>query len=869
MYAWRKMFWLIGLATAACGSSVQFERALGTGRYPAMPPHVPIEIRPEVDDLPQPALVLGELRLHVTKTSTPQGKAEEALLDAAGAYGCDALAAIREERVDVAKKGKDDELEYQWVAKCVRTAKADAVAMASPGRARKVTAPPEPTPAEKEQKRLAAEAEKARKDAEKAAAIAAKKEKEAKAAAEAAEKERQRLEKAAAVKDDTERKRKEAEEELRKREAEQAERERKRKEADQAEKDRKDAEEKAKREAEATEKERKRKEAEADKAKKEADAKAKKDAEAAEKDRKKKEAEAEKAKKEAEDKARKEAEAAEKERKKKDAAAEKDRKAAEEKTKKDAEAADKKAKEEAAKKSADDKKTADERAKQQAEEKAKREADEKAKQQADEKAKRAAEDKAKAEAEQKAKDEAARKEADEKAKAEAEEKARKEAEGAGKKNGKEAKGGKPVDWKTRYEQAQAEDTEAAWLDLLNGMPEGEDSDRAFERLQKVARNRASVWLTTEPPKVSTDEVESAAIGDPAQLKRELADAGATTARFMLPKEYMQPWTLHNPTKQAVVIDVRTAGSRLVRQLDGGGSASGVLKGPCSPLGPPLRSKVGLVLEYRFGCDVAKITPRIGLVRPAKRDLAIDRKAADGEASLEAIAKLWTANPATRLADVQLQAVEEAMQRRGDDANQVSGRVHILDRAGPAAPLPVRVELSNRSGRDLTVVFEVGTGRDERLSVARKSTESIRFELPPGKTPDLKIKAAVPRLRSTDWLVGLWGFQGISIVVLPAPGGGLAAWAVEPAAGEDASPKLHAFAVKISAADVTFEAEPPGLIALALFADKTPAACEKRCALAVRIKLNDQDRFIAGAGRVLLASVEIPGRTGTFEFNADN
>lgn len=828
------------MAVAGCGSTVQFERALGSGRYPAMPGNAAIAMATDIASLPQPTVVLGELRLAATKGSTPQGRAEELLLDVAGRYGCDAIAEVRQERVDAygTKTGNPDaDMEYQWAAKCVRTAKAEAIALAASPRPRAAAARPAVNTAEIEQKKLVAEAEKARKDAERLAALAAEKEKQAKVAAEAAEKERIRIEKAEKARLEAERKRREAEEEQRRREAEQAERERKRKEAEAEDRAKKEAEERARKEAEAADKELRKKEAEIDKARKDAEEKARKYAELTEAERKRKEAAAGKARKDAEDRARKDAEAAaEKERKHREAEAQKQAKA--------------------------DAKKAGDQAKRDAEVKAKQEADDKARKEVEDAARKEAEDRARREAEDKA-----RKEAEDKARQVAEDRARREADAAARKTGKGTKDGKVVDWKVRFDAAGAEDTETSWLELLGAMPDGEDSDRAFERLQHAARARAGAWLSLDAAKVAGDEIEAAPVGDPGQLKRELAEAGATTSRFLVPREYAQGWTLRNPTRHPVVVDLRTATGRIVKLLDAGATASGTWKAPCPPLGPPLRSKVGLVLEYRFGCDMARNAPRLGAVRPARRDLAIDRKAGDPEASPETVARLWTANPATRLADVHLWAVEDAMRRRSDEVAQVSGKVAQGERTA-AGGQAIKVELRNNSARDLTVIFEVGTGRDERLTVAHKSTESIRLELPPGKAPELHLKGVVPKLRSLDWLVGLWSFQGVSLVILPGQSG-LQAWAVEPAAGDDASPKLHAFAVRLLGTEVVLEAEPPGLVALALFADKTPAACDKRCALAVKIKLTDQDRFIAGAGRVLLAVVEIPGKTGTFEFNADN
>ena len=805
------------VVAAACGTSVQFEKAVGTGKFAALPSQAAIALEKDVDSLPQPAAILGVMRLHPTKATSSQSRAEEALLDAAAAYGCDAIADVQEERVDpsAGKPGRsEDDKDYQWSALCVRTAKADSIATAPVVKA----APPQPSPtitaAEKEKAKAAAKADKARKEAERMAAIAADEERKAKLAAEALERERS---KQSGADKDAERKRKETE-----------------------------ADERAKKEAEAAEKDRKKRDAEAEKARKEADDKAKREAEAAEKDRKKRDADADKARKEAEDKAKKETDAAERDRKKKEAEAEKAKREADDRARRDGETAEKTRKEA----------EAQERTKREAEEKTKREAEEKTKREAEEKTKREANEKA-------------RKDAEDRSKRETDDKAKKDAEVAAPKPAKSDKASKaPVDWKAKFEAAATDDSEAAWLALLAGMPDGDDADRAFDRLQRAARGKSANWLTADAPKVSLEEGDTAPIGDPAQLKKDLTEGGATTARFILPREYSYTWTLRNPTKLPVVVDFKTPTGRVARVIEGGSQATGVVKGACPPLGPPLRSKVGLVLEYRFGCDVAKVVPKLGLIRPAKRDLAIDKKAADPEASPETIAKVWAANPGTRLVDIHLMAIDEAMRRRSDDMTVVQGKVFATDKPSASGTTPIRIELRNTSARDLTVVFDPGSGVDQRLLVPKKSAADMKMELPAGKQPELKIHAVLPRLRALDWLVGLWAFQGVSLVILPSPSGGLVAFAIEPQAGDDLPPKLTSLGVHVATDITVLQADLPGLIALAMFADKTPATCEKKCQMTLKIRLVDQDRYIAGAGRVLLTTVEIPGKSGTFEFATD-
>lgn len=831
---------LVGAALlAACGGPVAFERAVGTGKYPPLPMTAPIELAKRVRDLPAPTTVLGTLRLRQTKASAPQGHAEEELLDAAGHYGCDAIAEIEEIRVDT--RGQKDPAgpDYQWVAQCVRTGKADVVALAAGAR-------PEMSPAEREHERLLSEAEKARKDAERAAAVAAEKERQAQVALEAAEKDRVRQAQAIA---ELEKKRKEAEEERKRREAEQAERERSKKDQAAVDKAKKEAAERLKRDAENAERERKKQEAAAEKAKKDAEAKARKEAELADR-----------AKKDAEAKSRKDAENAERARRE-----------AEAKAKKDAEQAEKSKKAaEAAKKDGDAKREAEARAKAEAEARAKAEADarakaeaeEKARQQADEKARRDAEDKARREADERAKEDKARREADDRARADAEEKAKQQADAGAKKGKSKA----ATDWKARFEQATRDNSEGVWLDLLAAMPDGDDADKAFDQLQKSARGRSSAWLQADAPQATVDEVDSPPLIDAAQLKRDLADADATTARFLVPREVAVAWTLKNPTKQPALVEFAIGAVRAWRVVEAGGQASGVWKGACVPLGSPLRNKVGLVLQYRYACDLAKSVPRLVGVRPVRRELAADKRALDADASLETIAKVWQAVPGSRIADLQLAAVTDAMRKRAEDLSVVQIRA-TPDKLVPGQPTQVKVEIKNTSSRDLTAVFDVGTGRDERLQVGRRSSADVRLSVPAGVTPEAKLKGILPKLRTLDWLVGDWVFQGVHLVILPSEKG-LVAFAVEPGAGEDVPPRVWPIPVDLGSSEAIWQADLPGLFALALFADKTPAACESRCVLQMRAKLLDQDQYILGAGRVLVVDVQVADRRGAFKLAAE-
>ena len=277
---------------------------------------------------------------------------------------------------------------------------------------------------------------------------------------------------------------KQAQEELRKIEAEKAEAEAKAK-AEEEEKAKAEAEAKAKVEAEAKAKA----EAEA-KAKAEAEAKAKVEAEAKAKAEAEAKAKAEaeaKAKAEAEEKAKAEAEAkarAEAEAKAKAEAEAKAKAEAEAKAKAEAEA---KAKAEAEAKA---KAEAEAKAKAEAEAKAKAEAEAKAKAEAEAKAKAEAEAKAKAEAEAKAKAEAeakAKAEAEAKAKAEAEAKAKAEAEAKAKAEA-EAKAAEEPEVMT--EETRKKEKKSFWSRVREGLTKTKNA--LFGQIDDLLKNFVKV-----------------------------------------------------------------------------------------------------------------------------------------------------------------------------------------------------------------------------------------------------------------------------------------------------------------------------------------------------------------------------------------
>jgi hypothetical protein len=338
----------------------------------------------------------------------------------------------------------------------------------------------------------------------------------------------------------------------------------------------------------------------------------------------------------------------------------------------------------------------------------------------------------------------------------------------------------------------------------------------------------------------------------------------------MPREVSVAWTLKNPTRLPVVAELRFGTARLWRQLDGGAQVKGTWRGACQPLQPPLRNKVGQVLQYVYNCDLTKARPQLASLRPLKRELAIDKRAGDDDLGLETVGKVWQAVPATRIADLHLLAIEEVMRKRSEELTSVLIRTTPQDKLVPGKPVVAKVDLRSSVNRDVTVVFDAGTGREERLAVGRRAMAEIRLDVPvaaDGSLPTPKIKAVLPRMRAAEWLIGNWTWKGMHLVILPVDKG-LMAFAIEPAAGEGLPPRVWPLPVELNATDAVIQGDWPATMALALFADKTPAQCDRQCAMTMRVKLSDQDQFVLGAGRVLGVEVEVGGHKGTFKLNAD-
>ena len=420
-----------------------------------------------------------------------------------------------------------------------------------------------------------------------------------------------------------------------------------------------------------------------------------------------------------------------------------------------------------------------------------------------------------------------------------------------------------------WDNAIRDGSAAALLDFLGRYPEAPEVRGVQEALIQGLGEHTSEWLVIDGIKVGSVEVEKGPELAQQTLQQELTNAGATSCRVWTSKEYSYRVALRNPTRQAVLVEAATPAGRLTRLLGAGKSWTTVQTVACAPQPQPqTRAKEGLVLDLHFGC-AAEPKGSVTAVWPARREAAVDKKAVDGDLPLEVLARVWHDVPDSTLTGAYLNLLDEALARRSEDLATVRGKVTMQKKATPEGPTPLTVSLKNGAARDVTVVFDVAAGREERLAVPRGGSAEVKLEVAAALTPDLHIRGVLPRLRSADWLVGNWSFGLARLVILPSGRGGFAAFAVEAPPTPGAPWRVTAVALKVSDGVVTASGTLPASFVRALFAAATPAACDGGCGLAWTMRLSEFDRFVVGAGRVLPLEVACGELHGRFEFAADH
>ena len=851
------------LALSACGG-VQFDREPGVDRLTPLPTGAEVLVVGSMKEVPSGSQTLGLLRTRRTQERFVRALAEKQLQAAAAPKGCDLLADVHEQRFDGAPRKSGGTIdEFEWQARCIRTAiAAEAAAAPTPAPVAVAPAPAPPLAAKEkekdepkyknEQARLQAEVAAAKEAAKKAAKLAQDKEDQLREYAENAEKEKK---KHAA-----------AEAERQKREKEQAEKDKLRAASESADKARaaEKAAEKAHAAADSAEKDRKKLVAEAsEKAKLIAEAPTpanfKAVAEAGEKVRvatenaEKLKAAAEQADKDA--------------RKASETAAEKAKSLDNEKARAEALERERKAKEEAERKAKED---ADRKAKEEADAKAKEEADRKAAATpgaapvpaavpvvVDRAAAARAEKEAKAaivaekkrqDAEKKRLDAELKRQEAERRKAEAAEKKRKAKEPA-----------PPA--VTDADLALKDGSVSA---LLAHLALRNDTDaRVTAALDKRVAETTAEWVTVEGVVVSTVEDERGPKFDADAVAKDVEEAHATGSKFLTPREYSYRYTLRNPAARPVSLDVDLPGQRMRRVLAPGQQVVAQATVPCIAHGAVTKRLENGVLEYHFECN-ADNQARIVAVRPVERELLLDKRAADAEVPLDVMARIWQALPATALTSQYLAMIDEVMRRRTDALGDFQGRLATQHKTNPDAPTAALATVRNASPHDATVVFDVGTGKEQRLIIPHGQTGEMKLDVPAGVTPELKILGVLPRLRSVDWLLGVWAFKGARMALLPAERGQWTAFLVPTDGGRVTAVGLH-----VNDGIVQARANVPAAFVKALYGADTPGSCEEGCEVRWMMRVADFDQYVTGAGRALQVEFDAGDRHAVVKFATDH
>lgn len=416
--------------------------------------------------------------------------------------------------------------------------------------------------------------------------------------------------------------------------------------------------------------------------------------------------------------------------------------------------------------------------------------------------------------------------------------------------------------KAAAKQALEDKAIAPQIDFLSRWPDTEDSAAVFAALQRGAVEESANWLSEVKCAPAAETVERRL--PPPTLAADLAEAKTTRWRSLLPRDVQCSYAVRNPTSQPVILDIDLPGGRAHRFL--AAKQSGTVKEGlrCQPEGAPQKSVAAGVVEYRYGCAMAGASRVVGL-RLAAGEIAIDKRAADPTAPLETLAKVWQTLPNTRLGQVYMYVIAERLRRATEDVSQVNGQLTVLQKPAADQPTPVRVAFRNTSGHDVTVLYTVGTGRDERLLLPKGGAQEVMLKALPNIEPDLRVTGVLPRLRSIDWLVGSWQSGAARLVLLPTASGGTAAFALV----ADATGMRHAVPAVTEQAGgvVTFKAAVGGAW-LASLLGKVPEVCAATCEAQFTLKLSDQELYTIGGPRLLVVEVAAGGAKAMVKLTED-
>jgi hypothetical protein len=415
--------------------------------------------------------------------------------------------------------------------------------------------------------------------------------------------------------------------------------------------------------------------------------------------------------------------------------------------------------------------------------------------------------------------------------------------------------------KAAARQAIEDGNSPALLDYLARWPEGDDANRAFVALQRAAANESVNWLSDATVAASTDMVERR-LPAPPTLAADLAEAKAKRWRWFVPKGVNAAFTLRNPTPHPVLLEVELAGMRIFRLVQGKQTLPIKQTLPCVYEANPAKSVQEDRLEYRGACATST-APRVVGMRLATAELAIDKRACDPDVPANVVAKVWKIVTNTRMVAVHLDWLMDQLRRRAEDMSQVDGSLTVLQKPVPGQPTPVRVQFRNHANRGLTVLYGVGTGRDERLLLPKGGDQEVLLKVLPDVTPDLRIVGLLPELRTTDWLLGGWTLGPARLGLLPDASGELVAFAlVADANGFHAA--VYA-PVRMTGGVATWVAAVPAEWADAVLG-KTPA-CAQGCTMQLTLRLSDQERYEVGGARQLVVEASTGGKRAQVRFTS--
>jgi hypothetical protein len=162
------------------------------------------------------------------------------------------------------------------------------------------------------------------------------------------------------------------------------------------------------------------------------------------------------------------------------------------------------------------------------------------------------------------------------------------------------------------------------------------------------------------------------------------------------------------------------------------------------------------------------------------------------------------------------------------------------------------------------VFDVGTGREQRLIIPHGQSAEMKLDVPAGVTPELKVLGLLPRLRSVDWLLGVWSFKGARMALLPAERGQWTAFLVPTDGGRVTAVGLHMQDGVIQA-----RANVPGAFVKAIYGSDTPSSCEDGCEVRWMMRVAEMDQYVTGAGRALSVEFDAADRRAVVKFAAEH